>query len=403
MCLWARHYVLSGLVVLAMTLLTGAAQAGPSVTGARIGDYPAKTRFVIDLDGPVKYEVFALADPYRVVIDLPEIEWRLDPRAKYISNVITGFRYGLFKPGNARMVLDVSRPVTVAKSFLLPPGGGKGYRLVLDLKSVSRADFMAALKNAAPAPTPTPSAPEPTVAKPAPRDHDRRPLIAIDPGHGGVDPGALGVSGAHEKDITLAIARELARQLKSTSRYRVILTRERDVFVQLRERIRIAQRAGAHLFVSLHADSIKNRKIRGGSVYTLSERASDKEAAALATKENRADLIAGIDLSDQSQTVARILIDLRQRLTMNESAVFAKGLVSEMGRSTRMLRNTHRFAGFAVLKAPEIPSVLVEMGYLSNTTDEKLLRRPTHQRAIAGSVVRAVDRFFARQQALSQP
>jgi N-acetylmuramoyl-L-alanine amidase len=408
MCLSARQFWLGGLAVLAVavSILGGlrTADAGPAVTGARIGDSPAKTRFVIDLDGPVKFDVFVLADPYRVVIDLPEVDWRIDTRKRPSSNVISGFRWGLFKPGNARMVLDVTRPVAIAKSFLLDPGAKRGHRLVIDLKPVSRDAFMAAQRKAEPAPPPpAPAQAAMRVPDPAPQDHDRRRLIAIDPGHGGVDPGAQGVSGGHEKEITLAVARELGRQLKATGRYRVVMTRDRDVFVQLRQRIRIAQRAGAHLFISLHADSIGNRRVRGGSVYTLSERASDKEAAALAAKENRADLIAGIDLTDQSQTVARILIDLRQRLTMNESAVFAKGLVGELGRSTRMLRNTHRFAGFAVLKAPAIPSVLVEMGYLSNPTDEKLLRNANHRRVIAGSVVRAVDRFFSRQQAYSQP
>jgi N-acetylmuramoyl-L-alanine amidase len=403
MCLWARQYLLGGLGALAAVLLAAAsvypADAAPAVTGARIGDYPAKTRFVIDLDAPVEYTVFVLADPYRVVIDLPEIDWRIDAGAHPPGKTISGYRFGLFKPGNARMVLDVTGPVAIAKSFMLPPAGGRGHRLVLDLKPVDRATFMAALRRAEPAPSAAP----PPVAVPEPHDDDPRKLIAIDPGHGGVDPGALGVSGAREKDITLTVARELARQLQATGRYRTVLTRNRDVFVQLRERISIAQRAGAQLFISLHADSIANRRVRGGSVYTLSERASDKEAAALAAKENRADLIAGIDLTDQSQTVARILIDLRQRLTMNESAVFAKGLVGEMGKNVTMLRNTHRFAGFAVLKAPAIPSVLVEMGYLSNSTDERLLRQRSHQAKIAGSAVQAVDRFFARQQAFSQP
>lgn len=400
MCLRARQYLLGGLGVLATLLLimaaTGPAAAATAVTSARIGDYPAKTRFVLDLDAPVRYEIFALADPYRIVIDLPEVDWRLEQGSDPKSPIISGYRFGLFKPGNARMVIDVTRPVVIAKSFLLGPTGGRGHRLVIDLKPVDRASFMAALHRAEPPPPPPQSA---AMRVPEPRGLDPRKLIAIDPGHGGVDPGAIGVTGAHEKDITLAVGRELAKALRATGRYRVILTRDTDVFVQLRERIHIAQKAGAHLFISLHADSIADRRVRGSSVYTLSETASDKEAAALAAKENRADLIAGVDLTDQSQTVARILIDLSQRMTMNESAVFAKGLTGELGKSIRLLRNTHRFAGFAVLKAPSIPSVLIEMGYLSNPTDERQLRQSRHQRKIASAIVRAIDRYFARQQA----
>jgi len=173
--------------------------------------------------------------------------------------------------------------------------------------------------------------------------------------------------------------------------------------VRLRARIAIARAAEARLFISLHADSMRNRRIRGGAVYTLSETASDREAAALAAKENRADLIAGIDLRDQSPLVAKILIDLRQRLTKNESVIFAKYLIRELGKTTQLLRNNHRFAGFAVLKAPEVPSVLIEMGYLSNASDERLLQRERHQWKVGAAIVKAVDRYFARQQARTRP
>ena len=239
-------------------------------------------------------------------------------------------------------------------------------------------------------------APAPEVRKP----RNRLPLIAIDPGHGGVDPGARGVRGSWEKVLTLSMGKELRRQMLATGRYRVIMTRNRDIFVRLRERIAIAQRADADLFVSLHADSIDNRRVRGGSVYTLSEKASDREAEALANKENKADIIAGVDLSDQSETVARILIDLRQRLTKNDSVTLAKALVDNLSATTKMLRRTHRFAGFAVLKAPEIPSVLIEMGYLSNPADEKLLRDRRHQQRIARAIIAGVDAYFEKRQAL---
>jgi N-acetylmuramoyl-L-alanine amidase len=386
------------ILLVAVLLAAWGAMAAPAVTSARIGDYPGKTRLVLDLSAPVAFFVFTLADPYRVVVDLPEVDWRLDPRQTPTSRLISGFRYGLFKPGTARVVLDVAKPATVARSFVLPPGDGRGHRLVLDLVPVSRAAFLRTVRR----PAAAGEIPQPPAHKPAvPRDGKR--IVAIDPGHGGVDPGAIGAAGSREKEITLAMARELRRQLLATGRYRVVMTRDRDVFVRLRERIAIAQRAGAELFVSLHADSIGSHKVRGGSVYTLSETASDAEAEALATKENKADLIAGIDLSDQSETVAKILIDLRQRLTKNASVVFARELLDELGKETHLLRRNHRFAGFAVLKAPEIPSVLIEMGYLSNATDERLLRHPRHRRKVAAAVRRSIDAYFTGVQAQNRP
>ncbi len=236
--------------------------------------------------------------------------------------------------------------------------------------------------------------PEP-MAKPK---GDGRPMIVVDPGHGGVDPGATGVSGVYEKFITLAVARELAEQLERTGRYRVRLTRDRDVFIPLRDRVAIARQAGADLFVSLHADVVRDPQIRGLSVYTLSQNASDAEAQALADKENKADVIGGIDLSHESTDVANILIDLTQRETMNRSAEFAADIVDELGRDSPLLANTHRFAGFAVLKAPDVPAALVEMGYLSNETDERNLRHPDYRAKVAGAVARAVDLFFLKGQ-----
>lgn len=219
-------------------------------------------------------------------------------------------------------------------------------------------------------------------------------MIVLDPGHGGIDPGTVGTSGTFEKNITLSIAKELQRQLLDGGRYRVLLTRNKDVFVRLSRRVEIAREAEAALFVSLHADSIKNRRVRGAAVYTLSETASDAEAAALAAKENRADVIAGLHIEGESSEVTTILIDLARRETMNLSAGFASLLVPEIRRNGKVLRNDHRVAGFAVLKAPDVPSILVEMGYLSNRQDEKLLLSRAYQRRISTAMVRAVDRYF---------
>jgi N-acetylmuramoyl-L-alanine amidase len=398
---------LGGLVVLTgLAGLVAPSFAAPVVNAVRIGGPPSKTRFVLDLNEPVKFTIFTLADPYRVVIDLPEVAWRIKPRLVRKGARITGYRFGLFRPGQSRVVIDVRGPVKIAKAFSLGPKGGQGHRLVIDLVDVSRAAFLSQLRPRRA--TRPPLARVKTAVNRATgksrggKSADRRPLIAIDAGHGGVDPGARG-HGGWEKGITLKQALELRRHLLKTGRYRVVMTRNRDVFVRLSRRIEIAQAAGADLFISIHADSIANKKIRGGSVYTLSEKASDKQTAAFAAKENKADIIAGIDLSEQSPTVAKILIDLRQRMTKNSSIVFARTLIGELVPTTRMLRKKHRFAGFAVLKAPEIPSVLLEMGYLSNRYDEKLLRHPAHRRKIAAAISRAIDSFFARQQAFRRP
>lgn len=231
---------------------------------------------------------------------------------------------------------------------------------------------------------------------PAPRKVDAKRTIVVDAGHGGVDPGAVGATGTHEKDVTLAMAREVRRQLEATGRYRVVTTRDDDTFVRLRDRVNKARAANADLFMSIHADSMGRGDTRGASIHTLSETASDAETAALAARENRADVIAGIDLSAENKDVATILIDLAQRETMNRSATFAGILVTELGREIQLLpTNPHRFAGFAVLKAPDIPSVLIELGYLSNRQDEMLLIRPHHRAKVAAAVVKSVNAFFA--------
>ena len=218
----------------------------------------------------------------------------------------------------------------------------------------------------------------------------------IDPGHGGVDPGAIGISGIYEKSITLVMARTIRTELKKFGHFKVVLTRNRDIFVPLRERIRLARTVGANLFISIHADTVKNSKISGPSVYTLSERASDKEAAMLAEKENKVDIIAGLDLSDKNAEVTGILIDLVQRETKNRSVRFARKLISQLKKRTKVLRNTHRFAGFAVLKAPDVPSVLLELGFLSSPKDERALQDRRYRARLAKGVADAINGYFAR-------
>jgi len=395
---------LGGICVLvaALSVCVEDAQAKPSATGVRIAEHPGKTRFVIDLSEKITYRMFTLQNPYRVVIDLPEIDWKVSSKGlRSKRGVISNYRYGLFIPGTSRLVIDATGPVAIKKAFILPPSGKKAYRFVVDLSATSVASFVKDMKERKSSVTPPaavqpgPTFPNMNVA-PKPKPKNAKKIIVIDPGHGGVDPGAISVSGRYEKHVTLKVAREMKKSLESTGRYKVRLTRDRDIFIRLRDRVARARQANADLFISVHADTIKNRKVRGASVYTLSEKASDKEAADLAERENKADVIAGIDLTHESQEVTNILIDLAQRETMNQSARFAAMLVDEMKNKVKVLRRSHRFAGFAVLKAPDIPSVLIELGFLSNHYDDKSLHSTKYQRRIASSIQSAIDSYFTR-------
>ncbi|HJQ56049.1 MAG TPA: N-acetylmuramoyl-L-alanine amidase [Vineibacter sp.] len=231
---------------------------------------------------------------------------------------------------------------------------------------------------------------KPTPAKPKPR------VVVIDPGHGGPDPGAIGFAGHHEKAVAMAASREMARQLLVTGRYRPVLTRHGDTYVALRDRVARARLAKAELFVSVHADAHAARWTRGASVYTLSEDASDREAAALAAKENKSDIVGGVDLRGRTADITSILIDLSQRETINHSRAFAGLLLDAMAAAgIGLLEHSHRYAGFAVLTAPDTPAVLLEMGYLSNQQDERLLLQPAYLRRLAAALVDATDRYFA--------
>ncbi|WP_395021181.1 N-acetylmuramoyl-L-alanine amidase [Dongia sp.] len=418
------------------------ASAKPAVTGATLGIEPNLTRVELALSGAAEYRVFTLADPNRVVIDMSEIAWKVKEGKKLQGRgLVAALRYGLFKAGTSRIVLDLTGPAAVADARILPASGNLPVRLALDLRPTDSAAFKAAAQtilfasSGASAPggpaTPAEVAPKDapkaagtpklaeakipgaqTITKgtvdkggtvtlqvapkveviPAPEPAPK-PLIVIDPGHGGIDPGALG-SNAMEKNITLAVAKQLRQQLLATGRFRVVLTRDKDVFVVLRDRFKIARDKNADLFISLHADSNPSNQARGASVYTLSDKASDAEAEALAAKENKSDVIAGVDLTKENQTVTGILIDLAQRETTNMSSRFASILVNDLRNDTLMLNNSHRFAGFAVLKAPDVPSVLLEMGYVSSSADEQLLTSTKHQKKLASSITRSIENYF---------
>lgn len=390
-------------------LLAGPARALTQALDVRLGNHGTFTRVVLDMSSDIKFSLFTLADPYRVVVDLPEVDWQFRQQGVFGGGgMISALRYGLFQPGNSRIVFDLNGPATVRKAFILPPGGSAGWRFVLDLERTSHQAF---LNTAGPSNRIGPmdwerreasyaAPPDPSVDT---RPPNRKPVIVLDPGHGGVDPGATGVSGVYEKNITLSAGREFKAMLERTGRYTVHLTRDRDIFLKLRQRIRIARQHNADLFISLHADAIGRSSVRGLSVYTLSEKSSDSEAAALAEHENKADIIAGIDLSHESPEVTNILIDLAQRETMNLSSRMAETMIEELRRKVTLLRRTHRYAGFAVLKAPDVPSILVEMGYVSNPEEERLLRTAAYRAKLGEALVRSVDAYFAQVQKASRP
>ena len=382
----------------------------------RLGAIEEHTRVVVELTEAADYKLFTLSNPYRAVIDLPETIWDI-PDTIQDKGLVSGIRFGPFKPGQGRIVVDLRGPVNVHKHFILPPSVAiKNYRLVIDFEPATIASFRQVKPTVsekvsdtvsdkvavtAPISKPAPSlAPQFTAPTgeftPKPRPRKTRKIIVIDPGHGGVDPGATGAR-SREKDIVLAFSKELSRQLKSTRRYDVYMTRATDIYIPLRQRVQIARNRKADLFISIHADAIKKKNIRGLSVYTLSEKASDREAAALARKENQSDIIAGVDFGDQLPEVANILIDLAQRDTKNASVKFAESLISSARGKTVLLDRTHRFAGFRVLKAPDVPSVLVELGFITNRTDEKQLTSIKWRRTVASGMVDAIDNYFRQK------
>jgi N-acetylmuramoyl-L-alanine amidase len=376
-----------------------AAIAAPQGVGAKVTQRGTETRIVAEFTQKLTAEIFLLADPYRVVVDLPEVDWLIDAAAgAQGAGGVGGFRFGAFRPGAARMVLDLKQPMTVAEShWLAPDATNVHWRFAVSLKPADRTQFLAAMRRpVTPAAAPTAPAIAP---RPAPRPAVEKPLIVVDPGHGGIDPGAIGAQGTYEKDVTLTWAKEFKAGLQRSGRFRVMLTRERDVFLPLAERVRVARAAGASLFISVHADSIHDNSVHGATVYTLSEVASDRAAEQLAAKENRSDVLAGVDLASETEEVSAILIDLAWRETMNHSARFAQTLLGELGEQLKQPRQAHRFAGFKVLKAPDVPSVLFEIGYLTNRQDEAMLITPKGRKKTIGAAITAVEDYFSRPRA----
>lgn len=389
-------WAIACLILLAFALPAWA--QAPTISGLRLGQNGEATRFVFDTSAPLTPKIFVLDDPFRVVMDLPEVTFNVPPgTGRQAKGLVKSFRFGLFQPGLSRLVLDVTKPVRIARQFLLPgEAGSAGQRLVIDLVETDLSSFRAnagwPATNQAPAPAVRPyQGPQPTT-RPQP---EYLPVVVLDPGHGGVDPGAAGRrTRTQEKLVVLDVAKRVHRHLLKGGKVTPRLTRDRDIFIKLPDRVRRARAMNADLFVSIHADSAENPKARGAGVYTLSENASDREAASLARRENRADLIAGVDLSGESPEVSSILLDLTQRETMNGSVRFARTLTGELGKVAPLRSNTHRFAGFRVLKAPDIPSVLIELGFLTNREEEKRLANPHEREKLAVAIARAVESHF---------
>ncbi|HEY1095930.1 MAG TPA: N-acetylmuramoyl-L-alanine amidase, partial [Alphaproteobacteria bacterium] len=325
---------------------------------------------------------------------------------------------GIFQNDTLRVVLDITQPVQIVKTETRAVGSA--YRYIIHLKPTDARQFNQSLNRVV-----QPVTPPVTSTLPLPNDQPvgtvttrvtetvttkieapvqvqvqqpvaLKKLIVIDAGHGGVDPGAIATNGIYEKNITLSVARALRDRLEASGRYRVKMTRDSDIFIKLQDRVKIARQAKGDLFISLHADTIGRPAVMGSSVYTLSNQASDAEAARLAERENQVDaLVGGVDLGTQDKEVADILLDLVVRDNMNQSKILADTVVTNLRRGgVQTLAGSHRFAGFAVLKAPDIPSILIEMGYLSNRTEAQLLNTPAHRERIARAVMSSVDNYF---------
>jgi N-acetylmuramoyl-L-alanine amidase len=376
--------------------------ANPAVAGMlQASDYlmagdAARTRVVIRFDQEPQVNWLLLRDPHRLVIDLPETSFHFEESQLEPRGMVTQVLHGNLETGSSRIIVALDGPFAVERMDVLANEKEPGYRLVADLVASSETAFETALIEQIGTTASTRSTPKSDRVAKTEYPPDDRFVIVVDAGHGGIDTGAKGVTGTQEKTITLAFALELRSKLAENGRYDIYLTRDRDVFLRLDERVRAARQHDADLFISVHADAIRHKFVRGATVYTVSDKASDPEAAAKAIRENLADKIAGIKIEQETEQVADILADLIRRETHSFSIRFARSLVGELSDSIEMIEtNPHRFAGFRVLKAPDVPSVLLELGYLSNVKDEALMRDPDWRAKAMDSIVEAIDAFAA--------
>jgi len=367
--------------------------ASPTIAAAvAVESEGAKTRFKVTLSKAVVAQVSLMERPDRVIVDLPEVAFHLPQEAgRSREGLIASYRYGLFAPGRSRVVMELTQPAVVSGMTTAPDATGAATILTIELSRTEREEFHKAAVESA-------SATQEASAPPVVQDvRDARPVIVIDPGHGGIDPGANAASGnVYEKDLVLAFAQRLKRKLEENGRYRIVMTRDEDVFISLGDRVRAARGVQADLFISVHADSISGgQEVRGLTVYTGAERASDADSARLADRENKADAVAGVESRDIPDDVSDILMELTLRETRSFSHGFASRLVGEFDSVARLNKNPHRQARFQVLRAHDVPSVLVELGYLSSQKDLDLLMSEEWRAKMVSAMSVAVDRFFA--------
>ena len=372
---------------LSLALFAGArtalARPTTALTGIRISQSSDEhTRVVFDLSGEIEHRLFTLSDPPRVVIDLSDTRQSqaadVSPKT---TNLMRGIRSASKDNGRLRVVLDLLGKVR-PRSFVLRPDGKAGHRLVVDLHATELS---------------------PTPIKTSQQERNKRKqrfVIALDPGHGGRDPGAIGKKGTREKDVTLSVAKKMKTLINQTSGYRAILTRESDRFISLRNRVKKAREAEADIFISLHADSFHSPSVKGASVYALSLSGASSEAARwIAEKENASDLIGGISLDDKDDLIASVLLDLSQTATIQDSLELGSDVLSQIGKVSKLNNRKVQQAGFAVLKAPDMPSILIETAFLSNPSEEKKLRNPKYQHKLAKAVFAGIKSHLRNRQA----
>lgn len=368
------------------------------VSATRVIGTMQSTVFEADISSSVGFSATAVKSPYRVIIDIADVSFDLPAGAgRKAGGLISSFRYGLVEERKSRIVLDVSGPVLIGKSQVVPAKGKKSAHIMVEILPTTLENFKLTYelehpKDSSVAQTAaiTPAAAPPTQTTRA----DQRKVIVIDPGHGGIDPGAVSLNKTKEKDVVLAYGLALRDILQNSPNYKVVMTRESDIFISLNERVKIARDNKADLFIAIHADTVDEKDVRGTTLYTVSDKATDAVAEALAQKENRADVIAGMDLGNQTKTVSDILINLAQRESKNQALYFTKKAVTQLKSFVRFTGKPVRSAAFVVLKAPDVPSVLVELGYLSNKGDEALLNSTEWRSNMATAMAHSVDDYF---------
>ncbi|WP_245410206.1 N-acetylmuramoyl-L-alanine amidase [Falsochrobactrum shanghaiense] len=354
-----------------------------------------RMRIVVMFDRKPKFSTFFLDNPHRLVLDLPETRFGFDEKSLAARGLVSRVRYGLVGQNRSRLILTLRGPFNVENIRVMQNENAPGYRLVADLVASSDREFAEKMRAQRDVTGSTERRQAPVAAVLPDQSGGARPfMVMLDPGHGGIDSGAESLSGSKEKDLTLAFGLELRDRLAREENVRVLMTRDDDTFLRLSERVRLARQHEADLFISIHADTINQHDIRGATVYTISDKASDAVARAMAERENKSDSVAGL-VSEEQPEVADILLDLTRRETHTFSLSFAEKVIAHLEGQINLINNPHRFAGFQVLRAPDVPSVLIEIGYLSNPADEKLIRDPQWRGKLADRISLAIKSYEA--------